>query len=534
MRSKLSIAARVCLCVAFASGCATVHDTAELKAIFDQGLAAYDAGRYDEAFKIFKSIDDEDVAAMRNEGVMLRKGQGVEKDPQAAEDALQRAAEAGLPTAQYDLAEMLINGEAGPPDPKAALPWLVQAVAAHHPIAEYRLGVFYEEGTLVEKNVDYARTLYTDAAARGVPRCQGNRLAASWAGRFRAAARRLRAQPLSFRRGTLYSRRTRPIPRVGDVMRDPYEILGVAKSASEAEVKKAFRNLAKKNHPDTHPGDKNAQKKFQEISGAYDILGDKDKRAKFDAGEIDAAGNPRGFDPRQGGRGGPFGGGGGPGARDFHFSWDNAGGEAQEGFQAEDIFSSLFGGGGERGRRRRQSAPAGARGEDFSVATTVSFDEAAKGGTRRVMVPNGEQIDVKIPVGVKEGQQVRVKGRGGAGRNGGPPGDILIDIKVAPHPGMTREGNDIRMDLPVSLKEAVLGSKVPVPTITGTVSLSIPPNSNSGSTLRLKGKGIHPAGGVAGDLYVKLVVTLPERGDAELTKFAEGWTAEYDPRAKMK
>jgi DnaJ-class molecular chaperone len=316
-------------------------------------------------------------------------------------------------------------------------------------------------------------------------------------------------------------------------MRDPYEILGVAKSASEAEVKKAFRNLAKKNHPDTHPGDKNAQKKFQEISGAYDILGDKDKRAKFDAGEIDGSGNPRGFDPRQGGRGGPFGGGGGgPGARDFHFTWDNAGGEAQEGFQAEDIFSTLFGGGG-RGRRGgnpRQPA----RGEDFTVATTISFDEAIRGGTRRVMVPNGEQIDVKIPAGVKEGQQVRVKGRGGAGRNGGPPGDILIEIAIAPHPSMTREGNDIRMELPVTLKEAVLGGKVPVPTITGTVSLSIPPNSNSGSTLRLKGKGIAPAGGAAGDLYVKLVVTLPERADAELTKFAEEWKAEYDPRAKMK
>ncbi|HEX4304075.1 MAG TPA: DnaJ C-terminal domain-containing protein [Rhizomicrobium sp.] len=311
-------------------------------------------------------------------------------------------------------------------------------------------------------------------------------------------------------------------------MRDPYEILGVSKGASEAEIKKAFRGLAKKNHPDAHPGDKNAQKKFQEISGAYEIVGDKEKRAKFDAGEIDAAGNPKGFDPRQGGaRGGPFGGGN---ARDFHFSWDNAGGGETEGFEAEDLFSSLFGGGGRARRGARQPA----KGEDFTVATTISFDEAVRGGTRRVMVPNGEQIDVKIPAGVKEGQQVRVKGRGGAGRNGGPPGDILIQIIVAPHPSMTRDGNDIRMELPVTLKEAVLGGKVPVPTVTGTVSLSIPPNSNSGATLRLKGKGIAPAGGIAGDLYVKLVVALPERGDAELTKFVEGWKAEYDPRAKMK
>ena len=317
-------------------------------------------------------------------------------------------------------------------------------------------------------------------------------------------------------------------------MRDPYEILGVPKSASEAEIKKAFRALAKKNHPDAHPGDKNAQKKFQEISGAYEIVGDKEKRAKFDSGEIDASGNARGFDPRQGGGGfhpgGPFGGGGGGGPRDFHFTWDNAGGGgADEGFQPDDIISSLFGG---RGGRRGGRQPT--RGEDFTVATVISFDEAAKGGTRRVMVPNGEQIDVKIPAGVKEGQQVRVKGRGGAGRTGGPPGDILIDIRIAPHPSMSREGNDIRMELPVTLKEAVLGGKVPVATLTGTVALSIPPNSNSGSTLRLKGRGIQPAGAAAGDLYVKLVITLPESGDAELTKFVEGWKAEYDPRAKGK
>ena len=315
-------------------------------------------------------------------------------------------------------------------------------------------------------------------------------------------------------------------------MRDPYEILGVSKSASEAEIKKAFRSLAKKHHPDTHAGDKNAQKKFQEISGAYEIVGDKEKRAKFDAGEIDAAGNPRGFDPRQGGGfhpGGPFGGGGGQGARDFHFTWDNNGGSGQEGFSAEDIFADLLGG---RGGRRGRQQPA--RGEDFTVSTTISFDEAARGGTRRVVVPNGEQIDVKIPVGVKDGQQVRVKGRGGAGRNGGPPGDILIQIAIAPHPSLSREGNDIRMELPVTLKEAVLGGKVPVETLTGTVTLSVPPNSNSGTTLRLKGKGIAPPNATAGDLYVKLIVTLPDRPDGDLAKFAEGWKADYDPRAKLK
>jgi TPR repeat protein len=168
MRALLSMILPLCLCLMLAS-CAVAHDTEELKAIFNQGLAAYDAGRYEEAFKIFQSIDDEDVAAMRNVGLMLRKGLGTTKDPKAAEEMLQRAAEDGLPTAQYDLAEMLLNGEAGEPDPKAALPWLTEAASAHHPIAEYRLGLLYEEGKVVEKNLNFARTLYADAAARGVP-----------------------------------------------------------------------------------------------------------------------------------------------------------------------------------------------------------------------------------------------------------------------------------------------------------------------------------------------------------------------------
>jgi TPR repeat protein len=158
-----------CLTALLLGGCITVHNTDELKAIFDRGVAAYDAGRYEEAFALFQSIDEEDVAAMRNEGLMLRTGKGVEKNPEAAEDILKRAAEAGLPTAQYDLAEMLLNGEAGEPDPKAALHWLIAASAAHHPVAEYRLAILYEEGTVAEKNLGMARVLYTDAAARGVP-----------------------------------------------------------------------------------------------------------------------------------------------------------------------------------------------------------------------------------------------------------------------------------------------------------------------------------------------------------------------------
>jgi DnaJ-class molecular chaperone len=317
-------------------------------------------------------------------------------------------------------------------------------------------------------------------------------------------------------------------------MKDPYEVLGVPKTASEADIKKAFRTLAKKHHPDKHAGDAAAQKRFQEISGAYDILGDKDKRAQFDAGAIGADGNPRGFDPRQGGgfrQGNPFGAGGfggsggGPGAREFHFSFDDAPGGAA-GF--EDMFADLMG----VRRGGRSGGPRNAKGEDFAAAVTVSFDEAAIGGTRRVVLQNGEQIDVKIPVGVKDGQVVRVKGRGGAGR-GGPNGDILLTVSVAPHPYMTRDGNDIRMDLPVTLKEAVVGGKVPVPTLTGTVSLTVPPNSNTGTMLRLKGKGIAAPGG-AGDLYVRLVILLPDRPDESLRNFAEGWSANYDPRAKMR
>ena len=316
-------------------------------------------------------------------------------------------------------------------------------------------------------------------------------------------------------------------------MRDPYTILGVAKAASEADIKKAFRALAKKHHPDTHPGDAGAAKRFQEISGAYDILGDKEKRAKFDRGEIDAAGNPRGFDPRaQGFQGGPFGGMGG-GGREQHFEWSGpgagTGGEAAQGFRAEDIFADLFGGRGGGGRRRTQPQP----GEDFAFELTVGFEEAAKGGTRRLSLPDGREIDVRIPAGLKDGQQIRLKGQGGPGHNGGPAGDVRMTVSVASHPWFTREGNNLKMDLPVTLNEAVLGGSITVPTLTGPVTLKVPAGSNSGSVLRLKGKGI-AAKPHHGDLYVRLVVTLPDKADADLRKFAEGWKAHYDPRAKMK
>ncbi|HUO99711.1 MAG TPA: DnaJ C-terminal domain-containing protein [Rhizomicrobium sp.] len=324
-------------------------------------------------------------------------------------------------------------------------------------------------------------------------------------------------------------------------MRDPYEVLGVSKTASEADIKKAFRSLAKKFHPDTKGGDK---KRFQEIGAAYDVIGDKDKRAKYDAGQIDEQGNARGFDPRahgfgQGGfeGGSPFGQAGqDPGG--FHFTWTRAGepgAQSAEGFRAEDLFSDLLGGLGGRARGGRGRAQPPRAGQDFEVETTVSFEEAANGGTRRVVLPNGEQIDVKIPPGLKDGQQIRLKGRGGAGTNGGPPGDVMIRVSVAPHPYFTRDGHDLKIDLPVTLKEAVLGAKVPVRTLSGTVSLSIPPGSNTGKVLRLKGKGIAAHGTErTGDLYVRLIVALPDAPDPELKSFVEKWQANYDPRAKQR
>lgn len=309
--------------------------------------------------------------------------------------------------------------------------------------------------------------------------------------------------------------------------RDPYEVLGVPKKATEAEIKKAFRTLAKKYHPDSHGNDAAAVKKFQEANTAYEVVGDKEKRAQYDRGEIDENGQPKGFDPSaQGGYGfrprGGAGGGAGPGG----FRWTTS----EEGFDADDILSDLFGGlGGRRGGKQPR------KGEDITFSTTVTLEEAAQGGTRRVVLGDGRQVEVRIPQGVKDGQVIRLRGQGMGGRRGGPSGDALISVTIAPHLRIQRDGKDLRMDLPISLKEAVLGGKVTVPTLSGPVTLTVPPNSNTGKTLRLKGKGLPGSGSeAAGDLYVKLIVALPETPDPKLESFVKGWNADYDPRAKLK
>ncbi len=232
-----------------------------------------------------------------------------------------------------------------------------------------------------------------------------------------------------------------------------------------------------------------SKQRFQEINTAYEIVGDKEKRARFDRGEIDENGNPRGFDPR--GHGGP-GGAAGANPRDFHFSWN---GQEQEGAEGGDIFSELFGGFSGRGRRNQPR-----RGESYELALTVSFEEAARGGTRRILLPEGRDVDVRIPAGVKDGQQIRLKGQGGPGGNGGPPGDVMLNIAVAPHPYYTRDGNDTHgRILPVTLKEAVLGAKVPRADADRPGHPHHPPGANTDTVLRLKGKGVQ-ATGTAGDL----------------------------------
>jgi DnaJ-class molecular chaperone len=299
------------------------------------------------------------------------------------------------------------------------------------------------------------------------------------------------------------------------VAQDPYQELGVSRSASADEIRRAFRKLAKQFHPDANPGDKAAEERFKRVSAAFDLLGDVDKRKKYDAGEIDADGHEtmRGF-----GGGGPSGQGGGFRASEF------------ENIDLSDILGEMFGGRG--GRAGGGFGGFSQRGSDVRARLEIDLEESIAGGKRRISFTDGRTLEVTIPKGATDGQALRLKGQGAPGRAG--PGDALIELTIRPHPLFRRDGDNLVMDLPVSLPDAVLGGKVEAPTPDGAVTLSIPPGSNSGSTLRLRGRGAPGANGRRGDLMARLVIALPEPPDAELKKFAESWRAErpYTPRRK--
>ena len=300
---------------------------------------------------------------------------------------------------------------------------------------------------------------------------------------------------------------------------DPYATLGVAKTASADEIRKAYRKLAKKLHPDLNPGDKGAEEKFKRVTAAYDLLGDPDKRKRFDAGEIDASGAerpPEHFYRHYAESG--------PGQR-----YDSSAGYADFG-DLGDIFSDLFGrGGGRRGRMRMQGA-------DDRYQLEVDFLDAVNGAKKRLTMPDGKTLDVTIPGGMQDGQTLRLKGQGGPAPEGGTPGDAYVEIHVRPHRLFERKGQDIHVELPVTLGEAVLGAKVAVPTVTGPVTMTVPKGANTGTTLRLKERGVLNAkSGKRGDQYVKLKVVLPDRPDAELEKLVGEWSSKhpYDVRSKL-
>jgi DnaJ-class molecular chaperone len=323
-------------------------------------------------------------------------------------------------------------------------------------------------------------------------------------------------------------------------MRDPYTILGVQKSADNAEIKKAFRKLAKKYHPDQSKEPK-AKEKFAEVSAAYEIIGDEKKRGAFDRGEIDAEGKPRyqGFEGF--GAGGPgFGrraqAGGGPGFEHFEFNF-GGGRPGSQGFDPSDILSDLFGGGaagGRRGAARGGGAPP-PRGEDVAVSVMIGLADAVKGSTARVTLPSGRSLDVAVPEGIEDGKQIRLKRQGQPSVAGGEPGDAIVTVRIAKHPYFRVEGRDLRLDLPVALYEAVLGAKVNVPTLDAAVELAVPPGSNGGRTLRLRGKGLPNPQGPAGDLLVTLRIVLPDEADVELSNLMRKWEAQkpYNPRSEI-
>jgi len=300
----------------------------------------------------------------------------------------------------------------------------------------------------------------------------------------------------------------------------------VSRGASADEIRKAFRKLAKQHHPDTNPGNKAAEEKFKQVSAAFDILGDAEKRKKFDAGEIDA-------DGRETMRG--FGGGGGPwGEQGGGFGGGGFGQGRQEGFEnidLSDLFGDILGGRRPMGGGRGGGGFA-ARGSDVRAGLEIELEDAIHGAKKRIGFSDGRTIDVTIPAGAEEGQTLRLKGQGQPGRAG--PGDALIEISIRPHPIYRREGAALVMDLPVSLPDAILGGKVQAPTPDGPVTLTVPKGANSGQTLRLKGKGLSDGRGKRGDLMARLMLMLPETIPPDLEAFAETWRKDhpYTPKRR--
>lgn len=294
---------------------------------------------------------------------------------------------------------------------------------------------------------------------------------------------------------------------------DPYEILGLKRDATEAEIRTAYRKLAKRHHPDLNPGKPEAAERFKAINTANDILSDPDKRARFDRGEIDAAGNEKAPE------------------RPFYRDFADAGGQRRyyssgniDPEDLESIFGQAFGGGGSR-------RGFNLRGQDAQYSLTISFLDGVNGTTRRITLPDGKTLDVRIPPGVRDGHILRLKGQGHSGLGEGPPGNALVEITIAPHPHFRREGDDIILELPVTLQEAVLGAALEVPTIKGPVRLTIPPGSGSGTRLRLRGRGVHGHG----HQYVELKLVHPPADEPELAAFLRDWKPRhgFNPREGM-
>lgn len=301
---------------------------------------------------------------------------------------------------------------------------------------------------------------------------------------------------------------------------DPYAVLGVKRDAGQDEIRAAYRKLAKELHPDLNPGDKKAEEKFKDVASAYDILGDADKRGRFDRGEIDAAGAER---PRER----YYRDFQGTGAQEHAYS--SAEGFAD--FLDEDVLADILGRAraGQGGRQFRM------RGSDALYRLPVEFLEAVNGATKRIALPDGGTLDVIIPAGTRDGQVLRLRGKGQPGIGGGPAGDALVEVEVRPHKLFTRKDDDIHIELPITVPEAVLGGKLDVPTPSGAVRMTVPKGANTGTVLRLKGKGVRRKDGSHGDEYVTLKVVLPERADPELEEFARRWQAgqRHDPRAHL-